>query len=272
MSKYNTETLLRKKKIRRYWRITLTLSFLIVLLYGVSFWSANESIKISEVNVSGNKFVSTEKIKQIFDESTSGKYFFIASKRNFLLMPRSAMIRKIENELPVKSVTIHIDDLIVANIEVVEHDPWGLWCDDSVTEESSDNMSDECYFVNDNGLAFIVAPELVIDNLVVLENTEQAALGSFYAKESVFKKFIVVTELLKKINIAIRIISTEDMETFSLTTKSGPVLLMDKLDDPVEVVNNLKTTLEQESINEIQFKNLEYIDLRFEGKAYYKIK
>lgn len=296
--KYSTEKLLKKKKLRRYWRIALTVSFLIVVLYGLSFWSNHKSIEITEVIISGNKFTSTEKIEEIFNDSVSGKYLFVIAKKNFLLMPRKAIEKKIERELAVQSASVDTTELVTAEIKIVEHDPWGIWCDENfVSEEGEFNG---CYLINDNGQAFVKAPDLIVEDLISLRRNLTAekiekikkiesadelgdveeiksihdpeALGSFYAEEKVFEKLVIITELLKRINIAIRSISTEDLETFRMTTKSGPVILVDKMDDPVEIVNNLKTTLEQESIHEIQFKNLEYIDLRFEGKAYYKIK
>jgi cell division septal protein FtsQ len=281
MSKYSTQQMLRRKKIRRYWRIGLSLSFLIVMLYGVSFWSGHESVEINEVRVSGNKYISTEKVQEKYEEVVSGKIAFMISKKNFVFLPREVISKKIERELSVSSAFVRIgEDINIVEIEIMEYEPWALWC--------SDTARKDCYFVNEKGLAFFKAPEFVIEDLIYIqknletenndgsenetENSHGEILGQKYSDETLFKKFVTVNDLLKRINISIKSISTEDNETFVLQTKTGPELYMDKRDNPLEIVNNLKTTLEQESIHENQFKNLEYIDLRFEGKVFYKIK
>jgi cell division septal protein FtsQ len=254
--------MLKKKKIRRYWRISLTLSFLIILLYGVSFWSSHDSMKIDSVVVTGHKYVSENVVLEKYEEGVSKKVLFFISKKNFIFLPRDVISTKIEQELSVSSAFVHIgDDINTVEIEIIEYDPFALWCDT------------DCYLVNEKGLAFFNAPEIVIEDLVkVKRETEGDILGQSYVDEKLFKNFVTTIDLLKRINIGIREISTTDLETFVFKTKAGPELHLDKRDNPLEVVNNLKTTLEQESINENQFKNLEYIDLRFEGKVYYKIR
>jgi hypothetical protein len=273
--KYSTQKMLRKKKIRRYWRIALTLSFLVVIFYGASFWSDHESIEITDVQVTGNKYVSTEKVTQIFEEAISRDILWFISKKNFIFLPRSVISAKIEQELSVESAFVRIgDDITTAEIEIIEYKPHALWCSDF----SEYGGRTDCYFVNESGLAFNMAPEFVAEDLIYLgrplseQETSEGILGLQYVDPKLFDNFMTTIDLIKKVNILVKSISTEDMETFVLQTKAGPELYIDHHDAPLDVVNNLKTTLEQESIHENQFKNLQYIDLRFEGKVYYKVR
>ncbi len=261
MSKYKSSKLLKKKRIRRYWRITLTLSLLLVILYGASFWSSHESVNIKGLEIKGNKYISDETIENIFWNEIGGRYLFILSKKNFLLLPKQSIRAKLKRELSVKNVLISADPN-GAVLEIIEHESTGEYC----TEE-------KCFLINKDGLIFAESPLILMDELVSYTGIlEGDILGQTYSNTEVYKKIFNTIELLKKINVSIKNVSTEDFETFNLQSMEGPYLMIDKGDDPVLVVNNLKTTLEQEAIHDVQFRNIDYIDLRFGNKVYYKIK
>lgn len=275
MTKYTTEQFQRRKRLRRYWRISLVVVFFLTVIGATVFWSGHDFFETRVVEVVGNKFVSTEKIFQIIDEKTSGKNLLIFDKKNFIFLPVSQIVSRIENEVPVDSVKLHRIGLNKIKIDITEQKPWALWC--------SEFDDENCFFVNAGGLIFAQSPEFIFDKLITLtgpilggndvgREIIDGIVGQVYTDSTVFSKLVTIEELLKKIDIEIRAMSTTDHDTFYLNTRAGPYLLIDKNDDPIEIVNNLKTTLEQESIHDIQFANLEYIDLRFDGRAYYKVK
>lgn len=249
--------------------------FFLTVIGATVFWSGHDFFETRVVEVVGNKFVSTEKIFQIIDEKTSGKNLLIFDKKNFIFLPVSQIVSRIENEVPVDSVKLHRIGLNKIKIDITEQKPWALWC--------SEFDDENCFFVNAGGLIFAQSPEFIFDKLITLtgpilggndvgREIIDGIVGQVYTDSTVFSKLVTIEELLKKIDIEIRAMSTTDHDTFYLNTRAGPYLLIDKNDDPIEIVNNLKTTLEQESIHDIQFANLEYIDLRFDGRAYYKVK
>ncbi len=265
MSQYTTTNLVRKKRLRMYWKIGLTIVFVGVLIYGVSFWSKNESLQIKSVNVFGNKHVSTAAILEDFNEVVDENLFYIINQNNLVFLPRTKIANEIKEELSVRAVYIKMAGPTSVDVEIVEYDPVAIWCADLVKKN--------CYLINSDGLFFVKAPEIVFDDLIeIVGEIKGDILGQYYVDSAVFNNFVSLQALLKKINVVISKITTKDYETFTLMTKNGPNILIDKKDDPVEVANNLKTTIDQESIHEIQFQNIEYIDLRFEGRAYYKIK
>lgn len=265
MAQYTTANHARRKKIRMYWKIGLTISFIVVLLYGLFFWLKQESIQIQSVNVRGNKYVATETILENFNKVIGEKFLYVFDRNNIALLPRTKIVDEIKKELPIRAVYIKITGLKTIDIEVIEYEPAAIWCSD-VTEKN-------CYLLNLNGLFFVKAPEIILDDLMKINaDLDGDVLGTNYTDEKVFNNFVKLQSLFKRINIIISHISTKDYETFNFSTKNGPKILVDKRVDPIEAANNLKTTIEQESIHDIQLKNIEYIDLRFSGKAYYKIK
>lgn len=266
MSKYKTEALLKKKRIKRNIKISLMVLLICAITYVISFASSYEKFQIKEIEVVGNKYVESPHVVDFVKSVSAESYFKIFSKNNILFLPREHIISELEKELTIDRVVIKSESLAKIKIEIYEHEPWAIWCN---TEK---NVKD-CSFVNNDGLAFMKSSEIVVQDLIQLSGEVSGdILGKNYVTPELFDKFVIISDLLTKINVAISQISTTDYETFILHTKNGPQLFIDKNDDPVEVVNNLKTTIEQESIHDIQFKNIEYVDLRFDGKAYYKIR
>ena len=106
-----------------------------------------------------------------------------------------------------------------------------------------------------------------------MPNFQESPLGYYYFDSERFGTLHDFAEGLSKIDMKVNTINTNDKETFEVKIDEGPSLLIESNDESaVTLLNNLKTTIEIEEINDIQFKNLEYIDLRFGKNIYYKIK
>jgi len=270
--KHKKKPLLKRSKFRKYRKTVLWVSFLVVILYATSFWSNHQSMKISSIEIVGNRFVESSTVEKVFFEEISGRHFFLVSKSHFLFIPKGIISKKIENKLSVDSVSIRRSDINNAVIEIVEHKPIAEYC----TTESADTISD-CYFVNSEGLIFVKASKFYTDVLISLEGDiekgeDESVLGKNFSEIETFKKLFKKIELLEMEGIEINKISTEDFETYVLHTIGGPTLLVEETDIPRETIENLKAAIAQESINDIQFNNIDYIDLRFEDKVFYKLK
>ncbi len=264
MIKKKSNKLLRRNKLRYYRKVIIWVSFLIIALYGLSFWSDYQSLNIQEVEITGENFVAPEIIEKVFWQETEGKYFFLISKRNFLFIPKKIIIEKIKKFNEVENVSIEISNSNKVIIKISEYKPVAEYC------------LEKCYFVNKKGVVFSETPKIYVDDLLKLEGKiiedENEIIGMNYLPIEIFEKIIKTIELLNIENIKINKVSTEDFETFNLQTVGGPRILIEYQDIPEEIVSNLKIALEQESIHDIQFNNLEYIDLRFQDNVFYKLK
>jgi len=276
--KNKKKPLLKRNKIRYYRKVIIWVTFVVVLLYGVSFWSDHESMKVVNVSVVGDNFVNPEIVEDIFFEKIYGKYFYLISKSHFLFLPRTTIIGEIENMLEIDSTTIKREDMNSVVVEIVEHQPIAEYC-----------LESNCYLVNAEGLIFVKKPDVFLNNLItlsgqIIENNNEGSedndevvedadiLGQSFSDKETFQKLLMKIKLLKEEKIEISNISTEDFETYTLQTVGGPVLLVENQDAPETVVSNLKAALAQESIHKVQFNNIDYIDLRFEDKVFYKLK
>lgn len=264
MSKKNKkQKLFKRSKARYYRKVTIWVSFLIILLYGASFWSNHQSLKIENIEIDGNRFANKSEIVDIVNEEIDGKYLFLLSKSNYFFIPETVIIEKLKDLDEVKNVLIDKSRFNSVTVEIQEYKPAAVYC------------LEECYFLNRQGLFFVAAPEMYLDNVIEVQGEvqfENEIIGQYFTEPKVFEDMMEKIDLLKKENIEINLMTTEDFETYTLHTINGPTLLVEKEDTPIEVVENLKSALAQESIHEVQFNNIDYIDLRFEDKVFYKLK
>ena len=84
--KNKKKPLLKRNKIRYYRKVIIWVTFAVVLLYGVSFWSDHESMKVVNVSVVGDNFVNPEIVEDIFFEKIYGKYFYLISTTRYFLV------------------------------------------------------------------------------------------------------------------------------------------------------------------------------------------
>ena len=269
MSKNKKQNFFKRSKVRYYRKITMWFIFAVVLLYGINFWTSHSYFKIKEVDVVGNRFIESQEIKNVFNDNISGKYLFLISKGNYFFIPKNKIIKELELKNSVDIVSIEKNDFNSVTIEINEYNPVASYC----LAESQDG----CYFVNGQGVFFVKAPDFYADSVLELEGdalefSSENILGNSYTEQPIFEKLLKKVSLLKQEEIEIFKISTEDFETFTLHSVRGPVLLVEDTDISKEIISNLKAALAQESIHDIQFNNIDYIDLRFEDKVFYKLK
>lgn len=264
MSSNNTYKLPKRKKFRVYLKLAIWILFVISIFVGLIYWINHDSLKINSVEIQGNKFTTQSEIMNLYDDEVSGRHLFIFSRKNFLLLPENKIEDRIrETLLPAEEVFADVKGLHDVVIEVVEYKPVAIY-----------HTEDKTYFVNKKGVLFFETPEFYVDDLVLLESNleEGDLLGKQYTDENIFSNLIKTFELLSKENIKILKISTEDFETYTFRTVTGTDILIEGTDKPETTIENLQAALSQESIHEIQFNNIEYFDLRFEDKVFYKLK
>lgn len=271
-SKYSSGELLKRKKRILILKSSFYAFGFIVLIYAFVFWFNHPFFNITKIEVSEATFFSSEDIKHDVEEILNEKRFWLLKKSNFLFLPQLEIANRItEENLAVESIKIDLINKNYLKIIIQEYEPRARWCG---LEKSPD--SDSCYLINRQGVFFFE------DNLGVYAENNLASLfsptigdeglGYQYLPAEIFNNLISLENLLEDSGISIELIETEDFETFYYQTGQGPYLKIDYHDSAEDIFNNFQTVLEIEEIHDVQFANLEYMDLRFGNKVYYKIR
>ncbi len=268
-NQYRSPQLEKKKKnllmLKMFFWVVCTL----ICLYGFVFWFNHPSFSISSVTVSEATFAASSDLLKEINGVLDEKYFGLFSKRNFLFVPSTSIrTRLLANNSSISEVFVNRESLHHLNIVVKEHEVVAKWCGRDARTESK-----PCYVVNRKGQFF--APETDAHFFEVPKLFGDVAtttiVGTHYLPIENFNNLINFVQKVPQLHIVVKTIETEDFETFAIHTVKGPYLLVEKNNEADQIYENLKIVIEQEEINKAQFQNLQYIDLRFGNKVFYKI-
>ncbi|MFZ1019786.1 MAG: hypothetical protein WAN61_02255 [Minisyncoccia bacterium] len=266
-------TELKKYRRRAFWDkiLFLLLGILIVFIFAI-YLSRLNSLNISDIEISGNKVVDTEMIKTVAQRELAGKYFGLFPKSNILFYPQNKIKNGLQNQFQrLENINLSIQNNKILEISVEERTPEYLWCE---------MVPEKCYFVDDNGYIFDTAPYFSGDVYFKLyggtDINADNPLGSYFLKQN-FQSLISFKDMLEKMGLKPISLSSADNGDIQMSldggTASAPEIVFNMNSDLETVAENLETALTTEPLQSefaTKYTSLQYIDLRFGNKVYYK--
>ncbi len=249
----------RRKRSLFYLYLLLSLCIATWGFFWVSYF------RISKIQVKDSYFFSGEEdqIKNALSGLMSSKNNLFLPKNNLFLFS-SYDAQKILRE---KNFGIaQIKKIFPNKLEVTfqESQPKFIFC-----------LKDNCYYLDQNGVAADKAPQLaenLLPLLILNSPLTNILIGDSVLEKNSAEFLSGFSEELKNINLTpdkIEEISLSQGKEFKVYTKEGWVIYL-SVDLPEDkIFGDFKLLLDQK----IQAKriNLEYIDLRFPDKAFYKL-
>ncbi|MEK7569758.1 MAG: hypothetical protein AAB500_02630 [Patescibacteria group bacterium] len=263
--------LLKSKKKRRRLAFGKTFFYLFLLtgvFVGLVYASSFSRFNIKGVEVIGAKVVDEAEIRKVAEEELSGKYLWLFPRSNFLIYPKSKMgDRLLDNFKTLKSATIKLTGEESLSIEITEREPRFIWCGRSPEE------SGECYFMDEGGFIFAPAPYFsgnvyfkFFGDVGSVAPEGVSFASSNFGKLSVYKDVAINLGL----DVSHFVVSQEGGAALYFQKKSGVARIIFPLDkDAEKTADNLALVLGSEDLKD-KLEALEYIDLRFGNKVYYK--
>lgn len=257
--------------------IKSTIGFLALVLITVllSWGSRNEKFLIKGVKVEGNETISAEEVLKIAENKISGKYLFLFPKNNFFIYPGGAIAGEIlDNMKKVKTVETKVAGDNVLLVKVYERKPSYIWCPGGSLSENMPS-GNQCYFLDEQGFSFSEAPRFSSPIFFEIYSSSTAPnefIGKYPFEGGLFKKLILFKNALTEINLpATGLIRMNDGDFKFILKTGGTVLINEKNDINISLRNivSTKKALEDSGKN-ISF--IEYIDLRFGNKVFFKFK
>lgn len=239
---------------------------LVVLLYGVHWFSYRPSVRISTVSVRGAMLQEPGDVSNYVSEQLrAGAGGFIA-RDNIFAYPKEELRAGIVRSFPrLKSVRIGRGGMfgttLIVNVD--EHTAYATWCTES----------NACYVFNDTGLIFAGTeragkPELPYTFIAGLDG--QTPIGAVFLPG----KLQGVLDLLQRMREA-RFVPTTvhvlDEQDYTIALTNGFTIKAAFGQDIDTIVHNLELVSVSPALRGKE-ANLEYIDLRFGNRVYYKFK
>ena len=263
----------RKKQKALGLRLLLAL-FGLVLLFGVFIYVTRiPRLNIKDVEIIGNKVASGGGMEEAVRRVLGGYYLWSIPKTNFLFYPK----KEIENELAgnfkgLESIDINLNANQTLEVVVTERAATYTWCGKNLPHEGE---TENCYFVDSEGFLFSEAPYFS-GNVYFKLYGDDLTTGGYYQKQF-FPNIVLFKKNLEDMGlkpVALYAEDNGDMKTILAGKQnSSPEVFWKSDADVKKITENLETALSTEPLKS-DFKNkyagLEYLDLRFGSKVYYR--
>ena len=194
------------------------------------------------------------------------------SRANIFLYPKSLIEKDIPLEFPrIAQATVSSPSFLSNSIvvSVAERQVFALWC---LPAQAGDGNGD-CYEMDQSGFIFAQAPanatssgEYIFSGGV---STSTPPIGQTFAPGHT-QGLVAFLQLLGQSGFTPLGADIESDQDFTVPLQQGFYVYASFGEDPGTLVNDLQLVLSQALSGQQQ--NLEYIDLRFGDKVYYKLK
>jgi len=242
--------------------------FFAVSIYILFF---SEYLKVNNISITGTQELSSSDIQKSLEEHFQGKFFNVIPKNNFLFVYQKRTADFLEgNFKKIRAVTVSKKFPDAVSINIDERKAVLVWC-----------SGENCFLIDENGIAYNIAdfesPEIVQNHLLRINDASarDVAIGEKITSSSYEQYVVGIKDALKGI----------DQET-SDEAYSSPSNMADEIDVKIttgaqvyfstqfpldSAIYSLNIVLKKE-IPQEKIGDIDYIDLRSEGRVFYKFK
>lgn len=281
----NSPRLLELKKHRRRVlekKIMFSMFLFLSIFSAFIYVSHLPILNISSIEIQGNKVINTELIKENIQDEIFGKYLYIFPKSNLFFYPKVTIKNNLQNKFQrIKDINLSINKKVL-QVSIIEREALYTWCGD-VLPVVDDATEYKCYFMDEDGYLFDEAPYFsgnvyfrFFGNIEIKENI----LGSSFVPNR-FSSLVFFKKSLESMDLkpsAFFVNNMGELNVFFSTRSSlldGPVFMLKMDADFNKILENLDASLSTEPLKSKftnNYSSLEYIDLRFGNKVYFKFK
>jgi len=262
----------KKSILKRRWFWVLILSIAVVLTF-LFFLLFFPGLQLNNIIISGNHKVQSEELRQFISKRIGAKLidagFFSISTKSIFITDMGRLSETILREFPIVervSAVRELPDSMLINIE--ERAPIGAYCPDGAGSDF------HCFLIDENGIFFEQlnkeAGDLVIVRQTFGENS--VSLGENILQKNIAEAIYKIQSNLKN-NFQIDLkeaLITSPLRLDATTSEDWKIYFnLGQTPDIDSQLTKLDLLLKNEISSEAR-KHLEYIDLRFSDRAFYK--
>lgn len=254
--RYKFKKIKKKKKFflfkKSFW---LVLFFLSLLGTGFYYFFYSGLLEIEKIEIKGNKEIPVESIKNIIVREIEEKIFSFFP-RNIILINFGKISQKLLFEFPrIKEIVLKRKFPNSIEAAIIERSPVAFWC-----------KEEDCFSLDEEGIIFAKGEKK--EGLVIKSNKKVNLFEKIIEKEKLEDILKIYKEL--KNSFTIEEIFISEKEKITVKGREGWEIYFNQ-DNVDEQIINLKAVI-QEKIPLEKINELQYIDLRFGNKIYFKYK
>lgn len=268
------ETLRTKRRKKRLIGLGIFTVFLLLAGYGVSYASYMPQFSVQSFEIQGAKELQSEILRSRAESVVFDGRSRLFSRANVFLYPKAEIAASLMQEFPrIESIEVARASVSSTNvlISIREREPYAKWCASGVLgSEESEAM---CYTMDRGGYIFAAA-----DATSTTLASPYVFNGALSATSSPVGQTYLPAKLSALLALLDRLAQTGftpaevfvDGEDFSILLGQGFELRASFGANVAELVRDLDLVLSSDSLRDKQYQ-LEYIDLRFGNRVYYKL-
>jgi len=263
---------------------TTLIVFALILFVGTLVWIlSDERVRISRIDVSGNVVIQDHEIEDHVNEVLNGKYLFLFPRDSVFLYPRKEIYDSVRSDFKrILKLEVERKNLTVLSIQIEERQPHALWCGD---EYRKIDESSVCYFLDAGGYIFSEAPQFTGSayfeffgphtSATTTEKISDTPIGTQYRTPLEFEKINQFKENLERLSIGTRAMAALPFGDYVLYMNEGGKVFWNIKREPLDLASDFEAAyrIEMGDPNDsLTREKIEYIDMRFENKVFFKKK
>ncbi len=268
--KYRSAEALQKRR-RSFKRVSIFFGIGIVAIFiGLIFFLRMDRFQIRDVNIVGVRIIQESDLRKSVEDTLSGSYVWLIPKSNTFIYNLGTLKSYLLKEFPgIQSITLARDGFNKISLNIEERKPHVLWC------PNKDEVDQQCYFIDDTGLLFAEAPSFSGNVYFIFRGKldKDTPLGARLMSQQDFTSFEQFISLITK-NLRVDIVGVtfKDVGDFDLGLASGAKILFNKTLSYDDMYNNFSSVLTSGQFASSTIDSLEYLDMRFGNKIFFKNK
>ncbi len=279
-----TSSRIRKERQRRL----LIQAILWIVLLGALLFLAVEivyakQLRIEHVRFEGNTAVHKEALWDVLQPYVEGEYAHLFSKKNIFIVPTDTIEQELETHfVRLKNVELSREGFHTLVVTSVEREPAGIWCPPAkaLAQAGDVGTSTECFYIDEAALAFAPAPHLRGTTFITYEHAfPETVIGTQLTTPEQFTALHDYMDALMPLGFATQRVTWRD-DGIDLYVRGKVtddihtgLILKIPLVPPYDIaLSNLAsvTRSAKEGTPALVIAGIEYIDLRFENKVFFK--
>ena len=251
----------------------------VVLFGGLAGLSYAPFWKLNTVSVSGNTVTESRDIENAVLAHLYGSYGYIFARANAVIYPHDAILASLERQFPrLETIDVSRNGFHQIVVKVTERKGEYLWCAGTPALLSNETP---CLFVDGHGYIFSSAP--YFSGTVYFRFFgfgENFVPGQALLDETIFTRLLGFRDFVAGLSYpsyALESLGDNDYALYLLNEHgtSTPKILFTARRGLDKGASDLESALSDETFAKkmkAEFQNLEYLDVRYENKVYYKFK
>lgn len=269
------EEYLKKKRKRRIIKISAFIFVVCFIVSGLSYISHLEKFRIVNVNLFGGVLVTEEEVQNKVAEYLNGSYLWLFPRNNSFIYPKVGLEKYLkENFKRIDTIDVSLKNFKRLSINITERKHFAIWCKGVPENEPAD---EECYFMDKNSTIFAPAPDFSGDAYFKYYGylVDENPIGKEYiASSTQFSDISDFVSFVKNLDLKPVFVATKGNGEYILELSSGTSILFDTKASLKKTAENLSLLISSDAFSKMDKSNLpvEYFDLRFGNKLFYKLK